>query len=138
MDLFLAVQPGKSKRVQIEQQLRDGIRSGRLRGGMALPPSRTLAADLGVSRGVVVEAYAQLTAEGYLLARPRAGTRVSEGMTTVNQSGGEVTERLPPIRYEMRSGTPDPAAFPRRAWQSAAAHALRELPDADFLGPHRG
>ena len=138
MDLFLAVQPGKSKRVQIEQQLRDGIRSGRLRGGMALPPSRTLAADLGVSRGVVVDAYAQLTAEGYLLARPRAGTRVSEGMTTVNQGGGEVAERLPPIRYEMRSGTPDPAAFPRRAWQSATVHALRGLPDADFLGPHRG
>jgi hypothetical protein len=79
-----------------------------------------------------------LVTGGYLLARPRAGTRVSEGMATVNRGGGEVTGRPPPIRYEMRSGAPDPAAFPRRAWQSATVHGLRGLPDADFLGPHRG
>lgn len=138
MDVFLAMQAGKPKRVQIEQQLRDAIRSGRLRAGTVLPPSRALAADLGISRGVVVEAYAQLTAEGYLVARPRAGTRVSEGMATPTRGGGEVLERLPLVRYEMRSGAPDPAAFPRRAWQSATVHALRALPDADFLGPHRG
>ena len=49
----------------VDPRARSG--SGRLRGlGVALPPSRALAADLGVSRGVVVEAYEQLVAEGYL------------------------------------------------------------------------
>ena len=51
---------------QIETSIRDAIRGGRLPRGSFLPPSRVLAADLGVSRGVVVEAYQQLAAEGYL------------------------------------------------------------------------
>jgi GntR family transcriptional regulator/MocR family aminotransferase len=42
--------------LQIEASIRDGIRSGRLRRGSSLPPTRTIAAELGVSRGVVVEA----------------------------------------------------------------------------------
>lgn len=138
MDLHVALAPGKGKRVQLERQLRDGIRSGRLRAGMPLPPSRALASDLGVSRGVVAEAYAQLAAEGYLVARPRAGTRVSDRARPVRNDGPAPASQTPPVRYEMRSGTPDPAAFPRRAWQSASGRALRALPDSDFLGPHRG
>ncbi len=51
---------------QIETSIRDAIRAGRLPRGSPLPPSRVLAADLGVSRGVVVEAYQQLASEGYL------------------------------------------------------------------------
>ena len=50
---------------QIETSIRDSIRAGRLPRGSSLPPTRVLAADLGVSRGVVVEAYQQLAAEGY-------------------------------------------------------------------------
>src|ERR671923_525681 len=57
---------------QLEAQLRDGVRDGRLAAGARLPSSRALAAELGVSRGVVVEAYGQLAAEGYLAVRPRA------------------------------------------------------------------
>src|SRR5918997_209364 len=55
---------------QIAARIRDAIRAGRLRAGASLPPTRTIAADLGVSRGVIVEAYQQLTAEGYLASRP--------------------------------------------------------------------
>jgi GntR family transcriptional regulator/MocR family aminotransferase len=40
---------------QIETSIRDSIRGGRLPRGSSLPPSRVLAADLGVSRGVVTE-----------------------------------------------------------------------------------
>ena len=54
---------------QIETSIREAIRAGRLPRGSSLPPSRALAADLGVSRGVVVEAYQQLTTEGYLASR---------------------------------------------------------------------
>src|SRR5258708_2317548 len=54
---------------QIEASIRDAIRAGRLPRGASLPPTRGLARDLGVSRGVVVEAYQQLIAEGYLTSR---------------------------------------------------------------------
>jgi GntR family transcriptional regulator/MocR family aminotransferase len=48
---------------QIETSIRDAIRAGRLPRGSPLPPSRVFAADLGVSRGVVVEAYQQLASD---------------------------------------------------------------------------
>jgi len=47
----------------LETALREAIRSGRLHAGARLPGSRSLAADLGISRGTVVQAYAQLIAE---------------------------------------------------------------------------
>ncbi len=62
---------------QLRAGLRDAIRSGRLAAGTRLPASRILAEDLGVSRGVVVDAYAQLVAEGFLMSRPGSGTVVS-------------------------------------------------------------
>ena len=70
-------QDGVSLRRQLEDALRVAIRSGRLPPGSALPPSRDLAEQLSVSRGVVVDSYAQLTTEGYLSARRGSGTRVA-------------------------------------------------------------
>src|SRR6185295_17342428 len=69
-------------RAQLEGQLREAVGSGRLAGGFKLPSSRALAAQLGVSRGVVVEAYAQLVAEGYLAVRRGAGTHVAHAHAT--------------------------------------------------------
>src|SRR4051794_28983517 len=66
-------------RLKLEAALREAIQQGRLRPGAKLPPSRTLAAELGMARSVVVEAYGQLGAEGYLEATQGAGTRVSSG-----------------------------------------------------------
>src|SRR6188474_408089 len=62
---------------QLELELRSAIRSGRLAAGTALPSSRSLADQLSLSRGVVVEAYEQLVAEGYLTSRPGGATRVA-------------------------------------------------------------
>ena len=138
MEILIEFPTGTPKRVQLERQLRDAIRSGRLPPGTRLPPSRQFAEDLGVSRGVVVEAYAQLTAEGYLLSRPRAGTQVRDVGRRARTQDAAPGHQLPRVRYELRSGAPDPAAFPRRAWISATGRALRELPDADLLGPIGG
>ena len=138
MDLLIEFRTGAPRRSQLERQLRDAIRSGRLRPGARLPPSRALAADLGVSRGVVVDAYAQLTAEGYLVSRPRAGTHVRDNVRSARAEHNPARAQPPPVRYELRSGAPDPAAFPRRAWLSATGRALRALPDADLLGPIGG
>jgi GntR family transcriptional regulator/MocR family aminotransferase len=62
---------------QIYDSLRDGITSGRLAPGAALPATRVLAQELAVSRNTTAAALAQLRAEGYLEVRPRSGTRVS-------------------------------------------------------------
>src|SRR5215203_3495846 len=79
--LLVALDPARSEplRRQLAGELRDAIRAGRLRTGVRLPASRALAAQLGVSRGVVTDAYEQLTAEGWLAARRGAGTVVAAG-----------------------------------------------------------
>jgi GntR family transcriptional regulator/MocR family aminotransferase len=77
MDLHLDLGGDGSLRARCEHALRVAVR--RLPVGTRLPPTRGLAAELGVSRGVVVEAYAQLAAEGYLLTRRGGGTFVAGG-----------------------------------------------------------
>jgi GntR family transcriptional regulator/MocR family aminotransferase len=130
MELHVALGTEGSLRSQLERQLRDGIRCGRLKPGARLPPSRALAGELGVSRGVVLDAYSQLLAEGYLVARQGSGTRVAGGIARAAASEPRPAVDTPTIRYEMRSGLCDVSFFPRRAWQGAGAAAVRELPDA--------
>ena len=122
---------------QVEDRLREAIRTGRLPGGAALPSTRMLAQDLGVSRRLVVEAYAQLTAEGWLVARQGAGTRVAEA---VAREGRAATAPAPPerLRYDFFPGTPDLAAFPRAAWLSALRAVLRDAPDSSLAYPDPG
>src|SRR5262245_27667598 len=67
---------------QIAGELRTAVREGRLSPGARLPASRDLARDLGVSRGVVVEAYERLVAEGFLISRVGSGTRVAPAAGT--------------------------------------------------------
>jgi GntR family transcriptional regulator / MocR family aminotransferase len=115
--------------------LRSGIREGRLPSGTRLPPSRLLAADLGISRGVVVEAYAQLVAEGYLTARVGSGTWVSEHLSfrepdrTPDAPDGEQGDGEPApqprAHYDFRPGIPDLATFPVAGWARALQWALR-------------
>src|SRR4029077_11340265 len=62
---------------QVERSIRESIQAGRLAAEARLPSSRALAKELGISRGVVAEAYSQLAAEGYLLMRQGAPVRVA-------------------------------------------------------------
>jgi GntR family transcriptional regulator/MocR family aminotransferase len=118
---------------QIEAQLREAVRAGRLAAGERLPSTRALAAELGVSRGVVVEAYQQLAAEGYLVARPGTAPRVAAG--AVAAPARVPAEPRPALRWDLTPGTPDLALFPRVAWAAAQRQALREAPDADLGYP---
>jgi GntR family transcriptional regulator/MocR family aminotransferase len=142
MDLHVEFAPGLPLRRQLERQLRDAIRSGRLRAGSALPASRVLAEELGVSRGVVVDCYSQLTIEGYLAARAGSGTRVA--YAPVPPQTAAPVQRYPAVRaakvrYDLRPGQADFHAFPRRQWQAALTRALRQLPDRGLTYPdHRG
>ncbi|MDQ3631649.1 MAG: GntR family transcriptional regulator, partial [Actinomycetota bacterium] len=132
MDVHLDLTAPGPLRARLEQQLRDAVRSGRLRPGGRLPPSRTLAHDLGVSRGVVVDAYAQLVAEGYLTARRGAGTAVA-GQPVEAPPAARPSASPKPVAYDLRTGRPDLSAFPRATWHAAVGRALRDVPD-DALG----
>jgi GntR family transcriptional regulator / MocR family aminotransferase len=116
-------------RAQIERQLRDAVRGGTLHAGTPLPSTRVLARQLGVARGVVVEAYAQLAAEGYLMTRQGAPTRVAP-IAAARRSERRRAAAPPPPRYDLRPSVPDLSAFPRRAWLAAERRALARLPDA--------
>ncbi|MCZ4123450.1 MocR-like pyridoxine biosynthesis transcription factor PdxR [Streptomyces sp. H39-S7] len=122
---------------RLAHALRTAVRTGRLTLGAAVPPSRALAEDLGCSRWVVTQAYAQLIAEGYLVARVGSATRVSwTPHTAPPRSAAPRTPSRPPIRYDLAPGLPDLRSFPRRRWADAvrtvtgsAVHYDLGLPD---------
>jgi GntR family transcriptional regulator/MocR family aminotransferase len=115
-------------RTQLEHQLREGVRSGTLRHGAALPSTRALARELGVARGVVMEAYAQLSAEGYLVSRQGAPTRVAARAAA--PAAAAAAQEPPAPRFDFRPGAPDVSLFPRTAWAAALRQGLRDAPDA--------
>ena len=118
-------------RAQVEDELREAIRSGRLAPGALLPSTRALAADLGVTRGVIVAAYDQLVAEGYLASRPGSGTVVNataKNPTATRRRPRDDTE----IVVDFRPGLPDLDLFPRAAWLRATRTALQTLPAQDL------
>jgi len=119
---------------QIEASIRQRIRSGALPAGVALPPTRALAAELGVTRGVVVEAYAQLVAEGYLTSRSGGYTQVAPAPTAVPPAaalgpGRRALSRPPRPVVDFGYGRGNVAAFPRAAWLRSVRRVLTEAAD---------
>jgi GntR family transcriptional regulator/MocR family aminotransferase len=125
---------GTGLRAQIERQLRSAVREGRLHPGTRLPSSRALASRLGVARGVVVEAYAQLAAEGWVTSRQGSGTRVAP-TAAPPQPDPDPWPFEAAFPYDFALGVPDLAAFPRAAWLSSMRRVLREMPDARLSHP---
>ena len=140
LELFVPVRraSGATLRAQLEGHLREAVRSGRLRPGSTLPSTRALATQLQISRGVVVEAYDQLAAEGYLVTRPGSATRVADAALV---GAAPPTPEAPPrpLRYDFRPGVPALDSFPRSAWLTSLRTALREAPHAALgYGDPRG
>ncbi|MGW2747573.1 MocR-like pyridoxine biosynthesis transcription factor PdxR [Streptomyces sp. NPDC001450] len=139
VDLHLEPAGSSGLRRGLTDALRDAVRTGRLAPGTRLPSSRSLAADLGIARNTVAEAYADLVAEGWLTARQGSGTRVAE--RAVVPPADTAPRRREPGRpaYSLIPGTPDLAAFPRTEWLKAARRALATAPfDAFGYGDPRG
>jgi GntR family transcriptional regulator/MocR family aminotransferase len=112
---------------QLEHALRGLIRSGRLAAGARMPSTRALASELGLSRGVVLEAYAQLTAEGYLVASQGAPTRVAGGLAA-EPGPAPAASLAPRHRHDFDPHLPDLARFPREEWLRALRAASRDTP----------
>jgi len=79
-ELAIRLPPAGSRDLlrELHRQLRAAILDGRLQPGARLPATRALAQRLGVSRNTMLAAYDLLLGEGYLLARPGAGTYVAD------------------------------------------------------------
>ncbi len=141
IELLLSVKRNPRLRLgsQIEDQLRQAIRDGSLRPEARIPSTRDLARQLGVSRRVVVDAYEQLAAEGYLTVRQGARPRVS-GVSVKAQTAPAAPAVRPALpRFDLRPSLPDVSMFPRRAWLRSVREALQDMSDDDLrYGDPRG
>jgi GntR family transcriptional regulator / MocR family aminotransferase len=144
LDLRLGVDAGRRLGRSLEAALREAVRSGRLAAGTKLPGSRALAADLGLSRGTVVQAYTQLVAEGWLIGTSGSGTRVAaysphsptgleersprsravvRGEPEPARATGPSAPPTAPV-VDLRPGRPNLSSFPRNAWASSVRRAV--------------
>lgn len=125
----------------LHQQIYDGYRAAVLRGelqpGDRIPSSRDLARGLSVSRFPVLNAYAQLLAEGYLETRDGAGTYVSRSLPeqgmSLAQVAGDSTQHISGVRPVARRNSLYPTfRFPPilRGWGSFGVHqpAMDQFP----------
>ncbi|MEK4997762.1 MocR-like pyridoxine biosynthesis transcription factor PdxR [Paenibacillus sp. FSL H7-0918] len=145
---------------QIYEQVRNAIHSGALSGGDSLPPSRTLANQLEVSRSVILQSYELLQAEGYLEMRKGAGTYIAglpveekdpqdsenpynfitKGPDFLTLNPSSIIENdLNTVLCNFRHGVPAWDAFPMDQWQKALMNACRRAsPDTLGYGPVEG
>ena len=137
MHLDLDSAEGRSKRSRMENALRDAVREGRLPSGTRLPATRALAAELCVSRGVVVEAYAQLAAEGYLRTRRGGGTTVAPAGAVAGAIAAPPPARGA-VRHDLNPFRPALSAFPRAVWLAALSRVMRASPDERLGYPDPG
>jgi GntR family transcriptional regulator / MocR family aminotransferase len=152
VELPLELAPsGAPLRHRVADALIELLRAGRLRPGDALPATRVLAAELGISRTAVLAAYDELAAAGFIQAVGGSSTIVSAGADLAARAG--VSSHVTPARaaadarlgtlraprWNLLSGYPDAgliaAGHWRAAWRAAAQHPVSSgLP---FSQPHR-
>ncbi|MFE6663174.1 PLP-dependent aminotransferase family protein [Streptomyces sp. NPDC057697] len=140
-DLHLETTGAAGLRAGLMDALREAVRTGRLAPGTRLPSSRGLAADLGVARNTVADAYAELVAEGWLTARQGSGTRVARRAEPRRSPARAIRTRAVPSRptHNLLAGSPDLSTFPRADWLKASRRALTAAPDEAFgYGDPRG
>ncbi|MBB5868746.1 GntR family transcriptional regulator/MocR family aminotransferase [Allocatelliglobosispora scoriae] len=135
----------------LAERLRLAISDGRIPLGGQLPASRILAAELGVSRGVVTEAYQRLIDDGHAAGRGRAGTVIVAAPVSTVVSDARATLppaaelfaatprddifdalREAPVPFDLTPGMPDLAAFPRTAWLRAERAVFGRLSPTDL------
>jgi GntR family transcriptional regulator/MocR family aminotransferase len=121
---------------QVYEACRAAIVDGTWHAGQRVPSTRVLAAELGISRIPVLNAYAQLIAEGYFQSRIGAGTVVSSslpGKTTPWQPGA-LRETKPTARHhQLEKPFALPQTVERGTWQRArGAFCVGQVPYEEF------
>jgi GntR family transcriptional regulator/MocR family aminotransferase len=151
MELFIDADDDRGVTRQLYEQIRDAILTGRLDAGARLLPTRAAAAELGVARSTVAEAYSRLGAEGYLEGRAGGGSFVRPDLAPSH--GAPTPAALKPTpraaalrrydpdpeiegRFDLRAGQTDPALFPAATWRRCVLAGLDHAgaPYADPAG----
>jgi GntR family transcriptional regulator/MocR family aminotransferase len=125
---------------QVYQQIRDRILNGQLKSDEKLPSTRELSAELKVSRNVILEAYDQLTAEGFLVSRMGSGTFVAAGAFLEHHkkepsfySSNWIEEnKIDENIINFRSGIPALDLFPRKTWTKLSSAIWSDTPPSSF------
>ncbi len=130
--LELGLDRARPLTAQVEEHVRGLIRSGALAPEARLPSTRALAHDLGVSRGVVVSAYAQLAAEGFIRLRPGAVPLVGVTGRAAEPVSYEPEFPLARARYNLRPDLPDLGLFPRADWLRSCRRSLAVAANTDL------
>ncbi|HEU5421438.1 MAG TPA: PLP-dependent aminotransferase family protein [Streptosporangiaceae bacterium] len=139
---------------QVARAMIEAIAAGQVQDGDRLPSTRTVAVTFGLARAVVVGAYEELTAAGFLVTLPGGSTRVEHGASAAARAGA-FGAALPaaagpavpasgppardpagtrPVRYDLRPGQADPQLIAGRDWSRAmrvAALPAREPGELD-------
>ena len=123
---------------QLAQQMRDAILCGKIEAGAKMPPTRSLATELGVSRNTVVQTYEQLIAEGYLHSATGSGTFAAD-IGALPKLKKQTLEASPEYKVEkdegviaFYAGNPDVSSFPRTLWAKALKEACLYADDDAF------
>ncbi|WP_344258890.1 aminotransferase class I/II-fold pyridoxal phosphate-dependent enzyme, partial [Brevibacterium celere] len=134
--------PERGRTGWLTDRLREAIAEATLRPGTRLPATRELAAELGFSRGTVVESYRRLTEEGLLETNRGAGTVVASrpgpppaapGSRVDERGRSRAVDETRPAVVDISKGAPDLSAFPRAAWLRAEREVLATA-SSDDLG----
>jgi GntR family transcriptional regulator / MocR family aminotransferase len=149
--LIPLLRPGEPFHRQVYGGLRQAILAGTFRSGDRLPSTRDLAEQLGISRTVIVLAFEQLLAEGFVVGRGGSGTYVAEGLSARRPRASETLARLrlsrfgafaasagadidiptrhpAALRYDFAYGRSDVDLFPFEAWRRILLRCAREAP----------
>jgi GntR family transcriptional regulator/MocR family aminotransferase len=156
IDIFVHLERrnGQTLQQQLVEQMRAAIKNRRLPAGSRLPATRLLAAELGVSRNIVVAAFEELTSEGYLQGQVGSGTFVAPDLLgTPMPSDGPPAKPCPPTAPSapepravpgdgthidfLNLGTPDVAHLPLTVWRAMWREVMERLPPTGY-GPHAG
>jgi GntR family transcriptional regulator/MocR family aminotransferase len=153
MELHIVIKGRKDLAKQLYDQLRDSIQSGRLAAGVQLPPSRLLAAQLGLSRKTISDAYSRLTYENFLIGKIGSGTFVNslsqaqpDQQQACDLASAGALEKWQSLDLGLRHPTPEETRrgdfiggaisrnhFPNEEWRRCIQHALRQMAKAPGL-----
>ncbi|KJS60918.1 aminotransferase class I/II-fold pyridoxal phosphate-dependent enzyme [Streptomyces rubellomurinus] len=120
--------PLKGRRAsEIAAHIEQGVSSGRLAPGTALPPLRDLATELGVNPNTVAAAYRLLRDRGVIETAGRRGSRILPRPKLTPRD--QIQVPVPPHARNLADGNPDPALLPDLGPAlAAAAEAARAQP----------
>ena len=145
----------QTRQQAVFDRLRRGILAGALPAGSRLPPTRSLASELGVARQTVVLAYERLAAEGYVRARTGSGTFVAPDLpdaapgpavpaptaaSPLSRRGQQLAAvpasaapRDAGVGTLLAGGLPAADLFPKDSWTRCAVRVLKSL-SSDLTG----